>query len=403
MKKRFSTKKQHYVPRFLLRQFSLDRRSISMLALKSKLRIEEASIAGQCYGDYFYGDDGTMEKAFAKEETEISSFIRNASPSTLEQLTQPQLHALLKFVYWQRVRTQGTVDQLNNQTDAVAKSLLRETVARNPNMKFTQKDLDSVIIKLTNPQSDAIFAASKALPLIFDLSIKFVLSPPGTQFAVSDHPVAACNQFVENDPYLSQRHGWTGMAAKGLQFFLPLSPSVTVAVYDPTTYEYGSPKSLLCRAGVRDVAVLNKLQAVTAVDALYFAKTFPERLIEELMTERESHRPIRETDVKLGNITKRPDGKESQLMVVSGVNLRLGRKISFVRLLEKTNYRNYIAAIIPIRNEGLLQLSEGFSKYLDEQVEEGRRKLQNSQDSGTTGGRGTSNLDAEPSQEARPA
>ncbi|MHB8843494.1 MAG: DUF4238 domain-containing protein [Nitrospirota bacterium] len=389
MKKLFSTKRQHYVPRFLLRQFSSDGRSISMLVLKTGRRIEEASIIGQCYGDYFYGQDGTMEQAFAKEEAEVGSLVRDASPMALEKMTQPQLGALIKFVYWQRVRTQGTVDEMNKQTDAVTKSLLREMVARNPNAKFTQKDLDSVVIKLTDPQSEAIFAASKSFPLIFDLSIKFVIAPPDMQFAVSDHPVAKCNQFVENDPYLSQRPGWTGLAAKGLQFFLPLSPQVTVAIYDPTTYEYGSPKSLLCHAGVRDVAVLNRLQAVTAVDALYFTRTFPERLIEKLLTERNSHRPIRETDVQLSSITMRPDGKASQLMLVTGVNLRLGRKLSFVKLLERTDYRNYMAAIIPVRNEGLLQLSKGFSKYLDEEVEEGRRKLSYSLGSGTDGERGT--------------
>jgi hypothetical protein len=107
MKKRFFTKRQHYVPRFLLRQFSSDGRSISMLVLKTGRRIEEASIVGQCYGDYFYGHDGIMEQAFAKEEAEISSLVRNANPLALENLTQPQLGALIKFAYWQSVRTQG--------------------------------------------------------------------------------------------------------------------------------------------------------------------------------------------------------------------------------------------------------------------------------------------------------
>ena len=191
---------------------------------------------------------------------------------------------------------------------------------------------------------------------------------------VSDHPVAAWNQFVENDTYLSQRHGWTGLAAKGLQLFLPISPKVTLAVYDAATYEYGSPKNLLCRANVHDVALLNKLQAITAVDALYFARTFPDPLIEKLRGERESHRPIRETDIRFGNITKRLDGKESQLIAVTGVDVRLGRKFSFVKQVEKRSYRNYLMAIIPVRNERLLELAKGFSKYLDEEVGKARRK-----------------------------
>ena len=374
-KKRFATKRQHYVPRFLLRHFSPDGRSISMLVFKTGRRIEGASIVGQCYGDYFYGDDGTMEQAFAKDEAEVSSLLRDTSPLALEKMTPPQLHVLLKHVHWQRARTQGTVDQLNKQTDAVAKGLLREIISRNPDIEITHNDLDSVVVKLTNPQSDALFAASQSLPVIFDLCVKFVLAPPGVEFAISDHPVMTCNQFVENDPYLSQRHGWTGLAAKGIQFFLPISPKVIVAVYDPTTYEYGSHKSLVCRAGVRDVAVLNRLQAITAVDAIYFSRSFPERSMEKLLTERQSYRPIRETNVRFGNITMRPDGKESQMMFVTGVELRLGRKLSFVKQLEKRNYRNYTPATIPIRNERLLEFAEGFADYLDKKVEKERRKL----------------------------
>jgi hypothetical protein len=83
----------------------------------------------------------------------------------------------------------------------------------------------------------------------------------------------------------------------------------------------------------------------------------------------------------------RPDGKASQLMLVTGVNLRLGRKLSFVQLLDNTDYRNYMAAIIPIRNEGLLQLSKGFSRYLNEQVDEGRQKRSSSLGSETNGER----------------
>lgn len=374
MKKLFSTKRQHYVPRLLLRQFSDDGQSISMVVLKTGHRVEEASIVGQCYGDYFYGNDGSMEKAFGYEETRVGSIIRDTSPSALEKLTQLQLEDLRKFVHWQSARTLGTVNQLNNQTETLVKSLMRAKLARDPIAKFTPKDLDSVVVKLTNPQSDAIFAASKALPIILDLAVKFVMAPPGAEFVISDHPVAACNQFVENDAYLSQRRGWTGLAAKGLQLFLPISPNITLAVYDAATYEYGSPKNLLCHANVHDVALLNKLQAITAVNTLYFARTFSAQLIEKLRGERESHRPIRETDIRFGNITKRLDGNESQLIAVAGVDVRLGRKFSFVKQLEKRSYRNYEMAIIPLRNKGLVDLSDGFAKYLDEEVEKGRRE-----------------------------
>jgi hypothetical protein len=374
MKKRFATKRQHYVPRFLLRRFSTDGRSISMFVLKNGCRVEGASIVGQCYGDYFYGDDGGMEKAFADEEAKVASIIRDTTPAALETLTKHHLDDLRKFVHWQRARTQGAADHLNKQTDAVAKGLMRQKLARDPHPKFTPEDFDKVVVKLTNPQAHALYAASQSLPLIFDLAVKFVLAPDRAEFLVSDHPVATCNQFVENDEHLSQRLGWTGLSAKGLQFFLPISPKVTLAVYDPCTYGYGSPKSLVCGASVRDVMLLNRLQAITAVDALYFSRNFSDAFLEMLLDERRKHRPVREADVRFSDPRKRSEHEESQLMVVSGVDIRLNRKFSFVELLEKKSYRDYYGATIPVRNQQLLDLTHGFSKYLKGQVEEARRK-----------------------------
>lgn len=382
VKKRFSTKRQHYVPRFLLRQFSEDGRSISLVVMKTGRRVEEASIAGQCYGDYFYGDDGCMEKAFAEEEAKVASIICETTPAVLESLTKADLDNLRKFVHWQRARTQGAADQLNKQTDATMKGLMRQKLARDPHPDFTPEDFDRVVVKLTNPQARALYAATQTLPLIFDLAVKFVLAPERAEFVISDHPVTTCNQFVENDVHLSQRFGWTGLSAKGLQFFLPISPKVTLAVYDPSTYEYGSPKSLVCGASVHDVALLNRLQAITAVDAIFFSRTFPDVLIEVLQGERHAHRPIREADVRFSNVRKRSEHEESQLMVVSGVDIRLGRKFSFVKLLEKKSYREYFGATIPVRSEELLEVAEEFSKFLTGKVEEARRKREETEVSG---------------------
>jgi hypothetical protein len=62
------TKSQHYVPQFIMRKISKDGRHVSLLALSSGKRIDGAKISKQCKGDYFYGYDQEMEKAFQVEE-----------------------------------------------------------------------------------------------------------------------------------------------------------------------------------------------------------------------------------------------------------------------------------------------------------------------------------------------
>lgn len=67
------TKRQHYVPRMLLRNFTKDGKRISLIV--DGKRIDGASIGKQCYGDYFYGSDNVMEKSFSDSEAKMLAFL----------------------------------------------------------------------------------------------------------------------------------------------------------------------------------------------------------------------------------------------------------------------------------------------------------------------------------------
>lgn len=374
MQKKFDTKRQHYVPRFLLRNFSPDGRSISMLVLKTGKRVAGASLAGQCYGDYFYGDDGVMELAFGQEEAAVSALLKDSSPNGLNQLSADQLGKLRQFVYWQRVRTQGMVDQLNSQTNTMIKSVMKELIRNNRIREFSPEDLDLVEIRLANPQNEAIYHAAGALPLISDMNVKFIIAPKGMEFIISDHPVVACNQFVESNFWLSRRRGWTGLARKGLQFFMPISPSLSMAIYDSTAYEFGSPKNLICFAGKLDVARLNRLQAINAVSCIYFSEGFCQAELDTVQAQRSEHRPVRETELRMGPRIRNSEGTSRQKIIMTGVDLRIQGGFSFVRVLDRKTYRTYDSDMLPIRNVQLLEFARQFSDYLDRKVEEGRTK-----------------------------
>ena len=73
-----SNKKHHYVPRFYLKNFSCDSRSISLFNIKAQKIVAEASLKSQCYRDYFYGKEPTIEKALGDMEViaaQITRFI----------------------------------------------------------------------------------------------------------------------------------------------------------------------------------------------------------------------------------------------------------------------------------------------------------------------------------------
>ena len=65
-------KKQHYVPRFYLKRFSSDGKSINLYNLKSSKTILQANLKNQCYRDYFYGKELNVECALEDVEHETA-------------------------------------------------------------------------------------------------------------------------------------------------------------------------------------------------------------------------------------------------------------------------------------------------------------------------------------------
>jgi len=68
-------KRQHFVPKFYMRQFSSDtsvplkeRKRIHILNLRLGKLLRNVGLKEQCYRDYFYGKDLARENQFARQE-----------------------------------------------------------------------------------------------------------------------------------------------------------------------------------------------------------------------------------------------------------------------------------------------------------------------------------------------
>jgi hypothetical protein len=70
-------KKNHYVPQFYLRNFSLDKKSIGMYHLPSRKHIQTASIANVVCRDYLYGKTKEIEDWFTKQENKYRTRLGN--------------------------------------------------------------------------------------------------------------------------------------------------------------------------------------------------------------------------------------------------------------------------------------------------------------------------------------
>jgi hypothetical protein len=164
----------------------------------------------------------------------------------------------------------------------------------------------------------------------------------------------------------------TGLALKRLQLFLPLSPSMMLAIFDPATYEYGG-KGFVCTAGPSDVAHLNRMQAVNAHSCFYFDdRRMTDDALGDLDRTRRGHSSMYEKQVALSPMMQREDGKLSRFVAVHHTEVRIGAKLGFVRTVDGHSYEDYEGPSVPVRSPELIQLAEQYRKFLDAKIAEAR-------------------------------
>jgi hypothetical protein len=362
-------KRQHYVPRLILRKFSKDDKRISLLVLQDGREVPEASLKEQCYEDYFYGKDGGIEDAFGTTEGRFSAIIGNLDPDHLERISKNEIDALRQFVHYQSMRTLASAEYTNAFSDALAKSIISK------DSRFGDLDFSKIQINLKNPQHESLYHAAELTPLLLDLDVKFLTSEKKIGFVLGDDPATHYNQFAEHHPLFRHWSGTWGLALKGLQMFLPVSPRVCIAVYDPSTYMYGSPKKRVCAISMHDVRFLNTLQALTAHKCLYFDPgCTPKEELDRLKRERLRHGEWRKPLLFEGEPVRAADGSVRQFIEYNAPELRLGTQFNFSKIIDRNSYEGYDRGCIPVRSPELVDLMKRYSQFLKERVEEARAK-----------------------------
>lgn len=354
-------KRQHFVPQFLLRAFASDpdRRQLSIFYLKTGRSIAGASLAAQCYEDYFYGVDPQLENAFMEAEGKVSAVLGNLEPERLGSIDADGLYQLRQFLHYQSLRTTGAAEATNDFADMMIKAVATQTPDGPP------PDLDKVRIKLKGAQFQALYTAATTTPLLLDLAVKFIMraGPPG--FILGDNPAVVCNQWAENHPKFKTYGGLSARAARGIQMFLPLSPKVCLAVYDPVVYAVGNEASRVRIIGEGDVHLLNRLQILSAMNCTYYHSEWSTLAdLEQLRSERTARKlPI----VSITPKFERPNGTLSQILQAEMPDLRIGGAFAFAKTLDTASYDGYDAPIVPLRSKELPMLLESYRKYVEQQ------------------------------------
>ncbi len=247
-------KKQHYVPRFYLKNFAADAsgKSINVYNISSDRYVSNGNLKNQCYESYFYGKDLKIENAFSTIEGKASTVLRGLLEQTKfpEPFTKEH-YLLLLFTLLQYARTKGAEIVLKEFIDKLAKVFLKQSG------EFSEEDFDNFTIEANNTIGLNLKFMAESIHIGMDLHYKIINNKTAVEFITSDNPVIFYNQaFYDFKDFSS-----IGVGSKGLQILLPISSSKYLIFYDSAFYKIGNRKSkYVDLVDVRDVHELNKLQ-----------------------------------------------------------------------------------------------------------------------------------------------
>src|SRR2546422_1936320 len=165
-----ANKKHHFVPRFYIRRFSADGKSINLYNIPSGRRVLGANMRNQCYRDYFYGKQPVIEHAVAGIETEGAGVFRKIDeyqslppPFSADHIT------LLTHVVMQQARTEYEAEALNEINNAMMQRIM------GPKLAAEGIDLSKFKVNLAEPGAMSVAIASRISPLSLDLHYKLLV------------------------------------------------------------------------------------------------------------------------------------------------------------------------------------------------------------------------------------
>lgn len=266
------TKNQHYVPQCLLKFFSWEdkkERKTNIFDIPRDSFRYSQSIKNICSQNYFYDKDNMVENILSEKiETPVAPLISSIVHHDVTALDSPEnWMRLLIFVATLLSRTPKAMDKMDSVIQTNIQSFSRELLRLNG---MDSRNADGVRLKINDEAaliSLLTLQGYYASILLTDLKFNLVVNKTDLDFFISDHPV-----FMYNWLYRDLNHpGVTSFGARGLQFFLPLSPRLILCLYDSEIYKYGAKGSFLADIyDVKDVEILNSFQAINSRSFIVF-------------------------------------------------------------------------------------------------------------------------------------
>lgn len=230
-KQKNDKRRQHYVPKFYLRNFSEDKKSIGIYFFEKNKIINHVSIKDNLWKEYFYGEDAVIENKLGEYEGRWNDIISAIIETERLPDTESDLVLLRYFILISSARTQKRGNQMNNDYTTLIKQVLE---VEDPELfeKVMNAGEDGFSVKVNYPALPFINAAQRSLPLVIDLKMVLLINKSAIDYVTSDNPTVFYNQLFQ-EKNLSRGFGW---GESGIQFIIPVSPQIAICMYDSDVY-----------------------------------------------------------------------------------------------------------------------------------------------------------------------
>ena len=252
-------KRQHYVPKFYMKNFANNHNNVSVYNINTKKIISNIPFDSQCYKDYFYGKDHVLENKFAKKEILWSnSFTRIIDNKVL---SNEDIVQIKRFALYQRQRTAGEAEYRRAERKELLIKLAKDNCLKK-GISFDstiEKECNDYAYESISPIESVAFADNQS-NIIDDLECLIITYNTKNKLIFSDVPVISINQFYKCS---------IGYSCVGLIILFPISPNKLVVLYDSKMYSKYRGRLCINSTNESEVKTLNILQFLSAEKTIY--------------------------------------------------------------------------------------------------------------------------------------
>lgn len=323
--------KDHFVPRFYLRQFAINESELIAVSSISPYRFfGPKGIGGQCQEDNFEEGDRALGEALKASENDLAPVLVRVAKK--QDYDERELVALKWLAVTLLLRTRKAANVYKVFPTRICYDVIKNAMDKGnlpppAGGKWTEE--------LIGWKGVPSFLMRNAIPCSMQmqtLACKLLRTPHGDSFITSDNPVVMLNQFCASaDPFGS----FVGFGRSGFQILMPISPNLCLLFYDAKIYKVGSRRYRLIELSKADVEIVNALQIQSSEDRLYFHDLKLESTIQCLITR---HAKLR---IPVQNFMRGISGrnKDEEFLHIRAPSATLPTIWNFCRMRRRINYK----------------------------------------------------------------